>query len=1596
MPLIADTSPVARAPLILPTDNTTKPPATMGRPSGPGAPAQDVQRYQQQIQQTYATQGAAVAAKQLAQAEADPLLTTAQRQQLLADSAPVVDKIAQAAGQNARRTDLPAQGPADKTTGIDTQDEYKGMVLDLSTAVDSAGDDGQAQHVAQTILRNTPAPGDGGGAADKLDLLGKVLADVPPEHALLRNWVAFTLNGEPSNGAPAGSVLNAPADLRAATAATIAPTLALTGPGSGNASDPASSAAYTKFAVEQAKASKLVADRLQARLGNTKPEDDPAGWAMYATRRTMAGQDQAKAEQAIAAQLRLVYAGHPGNRAATENTAHGIASEFRDDPAVQTAVANAQNTVFTETPQERETHTLLNGVNRKAATLDDLTARQQEGDKSVTPGQIAAARSDYEGAQHTLLQQVRTELDDRYRHMPEGALQHSDDPLADVGKQIADRYAADPELRVVTQAAIGIHRINASAPQGSAAQIDLLGRVLPKGVDPSVKRLVMADAGVQKAVNTYVDDAAAQVDRTYHDNGTVAGANALRDVTDPAQHAGMTPQIAALIINKAQPTIEQIVNDEATLAPKGKDGQRSIYIATDGVQVADALSQAVDVAAAGSDVVKKQYDTPEIQRAIEGTAQIIATHPCYDIGVLGFKDAVGNGYATLALQTAASIKTMREQDVKLSGGVKIGDFEQQRKVWESTTLGAIDDGLRQLQDKVNTVSEQTTIDMAPVLAEGKHAGNLTEAQFQNGVRGMVSSDSALADKIKRGYQAFDELGYRLVRTSEAVEFYRKDLGGVDGYAEVDATRNKLLSDDKATTIVLASDSASRRMATQVARTMLGDDLKNGKIDAQKFGIGGQVGDMAEFLAETYVIKGVNLVGPGGSIINLSGASIDVSRSAHLPFFAGAGLWGLGGGMQAALTAYVFDNVHIDGQAGGLRKGILLGLVGGFAAFHLMQAGMAAARIVPHSFGAGDNWANTAADKVDGWINKLGSTFFNAAQTGDSSWGLYVKEGSARDRWTRLAVEATPGLIKQLVGLMAIATVWDLSGVFFNATQLDGNTFNGFKLATQGTNLAADGILLRLQVREMALRAVGKTALQDPAFAAAAEAAGLDMRGAAVKALEEGSSTSKWNPLASSKFLNWFEGTFGNKAFAQEAADATLPGLRQLLFKTVVGESGEAAAARFALLGDNPIGWAVNIAYMATTVANWAYDHNKAVELYTQYDRSFLQSAGLDPAHADVMDKHHWWSGNAKVDGFLKAYQGVGGDPAKFIDYVNGMDTQTLDAVLGASENMDDHLDDKGNLPVTQDDQAFLALPFDPTKVDVAAYTTIRLNGASQRYEDPVTQTYWDHGIWRYDPRIGNNMGEIPARTDGVVFYNPATLGLMHDNGFEMPLQLTSQAGWENWMRANAMPMPPRTPVEVAGPPNSADFLALPQDPGKVDPSDDPRYSVDPKDQRLRDSRTHMSFSDGRWYFDPAAAGSSGNPYGIVSYDPATRLLHVKGDRAIPLDPKDTSEYERWIAAGGQPRNGEAGSDNTPQPDAVPTAPPVVRPNGYVVKPGDSVWKIAGNDPTIVARIYALNPWLNPVMASDNAPVNRLPGQNPNFIDAGEKIILPDGYRPASA
>ena len=71
-------------------------------------------------------------------------------------------------------------------------------------------------------------------------------------------------------------------------------------------------------------------------------------------------------------------------------------------------------------------------------------------------------------------------------------------------------------------------------------------------------------------------------------------------------------------------------------------------------------------------------------------------------------------------------------------------------------------------------------------------------------------------------------------------------------------------------------------------------------------------------------------------------------------------------------------------------------------------------------------------------------------------------------------------------------------------------------------------------------------------------------------------------------------------------------------------------------------------------------------------------------------------------------------------------------------------------------------------------------------------------------------------------------------------------------------------------------------------------------------------------------------------------------------------------------------------------------NTYTVKKNDSVWAIAGNDPKVVQWIYDHNPWLNERMEQDHSPINARGGQNPNYIEEGDVLILPEGYRPPHA
>ncbi|HEY5809363.1 MAG TPA: hypothetical protein VIT67_15420, partial [Povalibacter sp.] len=1257
------------------------------------------------------------------------------------------------------------------------------------------------------------------------------------------------------------------------------------------AGDPAriSAQSYTQQMIVAAQASETIADQLEKKWGNTDPAEDQIGWTALVTRRRVADQDWAKAEQAIAAELRLVRGNDPRNTAAVENAAHEIANRYRDNPDTQARVTAALQTVLTESPMERATNIKLNDVNQAAARLDELLAIRDAG-QPVSAAELTAARTNYDNKRKDLLAAVAVELDARYQSMSGVPL---NDTLA-LAANGMNRYADDPELTAVLKAAVILRRVIDAGGQGTEAQMNLLGTELPRGVDPNVKGLVMSDARIIALSDKYTTEAAASVADAYKTRGTLAGAEALRDATNPSLHPAMSPQLAAQIINKSLPTVGQIVGDINNKEPKGGGGYANGQpVQIEGPKVVLALAQSVEVAAAGSDWQQHTYDSPEISTAVRSVARLIATHPQRDLIIWGPQEAVKNGYATLALQVAVELGQITEGDVQRPPGGGNGrtfdDFNRQREYWRDNTLEAINTGLQQLQQTVDTTLETAAEGMAPLLAQGKYADALTDEAFNSGIQSLTASDTELQKKVKAGREAIDALGYRLLRTSESVEFYRTQLGGVGGYGKLDQTRNELMKNERSTTVILASDAATFRAGTQIVRGMAADELRNGGALNQTYGVGAQtVGDLSEFLAETYLIKNLNVQAgalPKPSAVNVPGVDIDVSRAAHLPFFGGVAIWGAGGGLQAVLTGYLFDNVHIDSPTGDLRKALLLGLVGGFAGFHLMQAGMALVRIGQHSFAPGGG-SNAAVDWLDGKISEWSRKISGLAGK-DASWGLYVREGTARENWTRLSVEATPGLIRQLVGLMTLATLWDASGLFESATGLQkySDTATRFeKSVAHGVNLFSDTILLRLQLREMALRYLGKQVMADPelralaAQRAAAEGIRFDLRTAGVYALGEPGRPPAFatgrNWWASSSFLNKFEAAFTDVKWAEKLA----PSLRAALFREVAGKGSTQWAVR--VLGSNPIGWIVNIAYLATTVVNWWWDHNKAIDTFERYDRAFLSGVGIDAAHVEVMKQHHWWSGDGKVNGFLKMYVELGGHPAEFLAYVASMSPQQLDKLM---QGLDAASAAPEELPETSATDYWL-LPVDPTDARQRQYNgNLKFNAEKQRWEDIQLGMYFvEDGRWQ----------SIDVAVPGhYVAYDAST----HK-------------------------------------------LTRPYYEGDVDPQH-PMY---------------------------------GRPY---------------NDTTV-IAPASSNGLRTWMTSTGQAFPPTQSHALPPQPE-LPPLPPEVRQNVYVVQPGDSIWKLADNDPQVVAEIYRLNPWLNDRLEYSRAAEGA--GRNPNIINPGEKLILPEGY-----
>lgn len=1139
-------------------------------------------------------------------------------------------------------------------------------------------------------------------------------------------------------------------------------------------------------AVTKAQASQKLADDLHKPFVGKPPESNPTDWNLYTSQRAIANQDTAKAEQTIAADLRRVYGGDARNLGATEAAAHEIAYRYRADPKIQQAVTRALEEVKTETPTQRTTNEKLHEVNQAGDKLDALLADKAD-KKPVSDADLKAASDDLDAKRKALLTAAGTELDETYKGLPSAVVIKDLDPMGVAQRQVYGRYEGDPELKNAVDAARIIREVG-EAQNG----MQKLAELTPKSLDPTVRGMVMSSPQVQKVIDNYVAAAKSQVDETYQKEGTLPAAAKLRDVTDPTKNAAVTPEISARIINDLLPgTITNIVKD---VGPGGNvrwaNGVRMGTVQTDVNRVAIDLSATVDFAAAGSDPINSRWDSDTIRAAVQGVGRLIATNPNSMLQILGFQEAVANGYATLALETIGQVNTLKRGD--LPPGKDFDLFEKDRASIVDRMLVAVQHGLGQFQETTKTELEGVSKNLAPFLVPtDRYGAAMTEEQLRAGMEALRKNNPKIVETIGQDRKKVDDLGYRLIRTAEAVQFYRNELGGLDGYKKVDGARVNLMNQQETASALFLSDTATRRIAAQSARKMLGDQWNAaGAPLPQKYGIGAQLlGDFTEFLAETYVVKGV----AGGE--NVPG--VQASRVAHLPALAGPAIWAAGGGLQTALTVYLYDNVKFD-QGQQWRKPILLGLVGGFAAFHLAEAGMAMARLRPHMFDQLPRLRDMLQEKAP-WV--------------------YVEPGSKRDMMTRAVVEATKPLVGTLAGLMAVAFVWDASGVWYNAGK--DNT----KAWTHGANLASDTILLRLQIRELAKKILESPTLRNDVY------------------------KSILGKLATSKGLDLIE----------------------------------LALKRLPILGSNPIGWLVNIGYLTTTIVNWAVDQNRSQDKLEGLEKTFLTGAGILEPQAEVLKKHGWWTGSSEATGFAYSYHAMGGDPDKFIDYVNGIPPDKLGDTMKAAAGLSPENGNGGNVPDTQPGAALLRLPPDPSRVNVQLYSNIKYNAERKRWEDPDTGMVLQDGDqrWRYD----RDLGAPPVTVDygsgkrAIYEYDPRT-HVTEPRVTSMPVRPLSIEGLKNWLNAHGVPSP-----------------------------------------------QHMD--------------------------------------VVPSKPKPA--------------------------EPVKPEPPLEKLNVYDVKPGDNIYKIAGNDPGVVAEIYRRNPWLNERLERWPWLQGGARGRNPNELVPGDRLTLPDGF-----
>jgi hypothetical protein len=707
-------------------------------------------------------------------------------------------------------------------------------------------------------------------------------------------------------------------------------------------------------------------------------------------------------------------------------------------------------------PGQAATNVALTHSVQAGSKVIDLEKNQASGD-NITDGQINSALQTYEHAQAQLLAAYTHEL---------SAASAAGEPAT--AAEVFGKQASTPEV----QAVLALQKADAS--KSTDGKLKALLGAMPKGANPATVDFIMSDPAAQKIFSDYAKEAAEQIANTYNTEGARPAADQLQQIVAANGGGAEGSQLAALIINQSLPTIRSIVAQLPLTKVVMTPGPESRFIPTEVVpdpqgqqDVVSDLAQVVEIAAAGNNPATSTYDTPQIQAAVTGVAQVMATQPNDNFGV-NLQGAAGQGYATLGLATALQISRLTPGELAAGSSQRTltpAQFASWRKSAANATLGNVTAGIKAFQSYVNTTVTGVATSAAPLAAQGQYSQVLTNSQFTGGVNALsnglpasptepkVTPIAGVKATIQTALQQVVQVGYNLVGVDQAVTFYQgTSLGSLSGYSGVTTARGNLMGGTNSMAAELASPAARDRVTGAILRAALPAKLQYGGAGAQHYSVTAQfVGDFTEFLAENYLTKGAKGEPPPSSLVQ-QGASGDQilppERIGHSPF---AIAWAGGGIAQLGLTGYVADNVTMGGPFATERKAVTLLIVGGFGALHTYQAGAATIR-----------WLSTLSNGG----KAPSDTFLNTA--------------------TNLTVEPTLGLIKSLTVLMGLSTIADGAGVIYDSTGAQ-TFFNGESkdadLVGHSANLAADVVLLRLQIRSWAQQAVGKAILGDSALSA---------------------------------------------------------------------------------------------------------------------------------------------------------------------------------------------------------------------------------------------------------------------------------------------------------------------------------------------------------------------------------------------------------------------------------------------------------------------------------------------------------------------------------